>query len=112
MDDLPTLVLRASRCCLELLHDLNNFSPVEGVSLTLHMGVGAGKLSSFYAGGYNSKWEYFVAGPPIEQMSDAAEEATSGELVLSTYAYELLHEDARLNGLYAFDGRLLESTQT
>ena len=111
MDDLPTLVLRASRCCLELLHDLNNFSPVEGVSLTLHMGVGAGKLSSFYAGGYNNKWEYFVAGPPIEQMSDAAEEATSGELVLSTYAYELLEKDARLNGLYSFQGRLLESTQ-
>jgi len=111
MDDLPTLVLRASRCCLELLHDLNNFSPVEGVSLTLHMGVGAGKLSSFYAGGYNSKWEYFVAGPPIEQMSDAAEEATSGELVLSTHAYELLDRDARLNELYSFEGRLLESTQ-
>ena len=37
---------------------------------------GAGKLSSFYAGGYMGKWEYFVAGPPIEQMSDAAEEAS------------------------------------
>ena len=73
MDDLPTLVLRASRCCLELLHDLNNFSPVEGVSLTLHMGVGVGMMSEFYVGGCAGKWEYFVAGEPIEQMSEAAE---------------------------------------
>jgi len=41
----------------------------------------AGELSAFYVGGCGSKWEYFVAGEPIEQMSDAAEEATSGELV-------------------------------
>ena len=45
----PMLVIRASRCCLELLENLNNFSPVAGVVLKLHMGVGAGKLSSFCA---------------------------------------------------------------
>ena len=55
---------------------LNEFRPVEGVVLKLHMGVGAGKLSSFYVGGHAQKWEYFVAGEPIEQMSDATEEAT------------------------------------
>ena len=45
---LPLLVIRASRCCLQLLAELNEFRPVEGVLLKLHMGIGAGKLSSFY----------------------------------------------------------------
>ena len=82
---LPQLVLLASKCCLKLLEELNGREVVKGVSLKLHMGIGAGRLSSFYIGGHAGKWEYFVAGEPIEQMSDATEEATHGELFLSTY---------------------------
>ena len=63
-DSMAQLVFRASRCCLDLLNRLNNFSPVEGVVLKLHMGIGAGVLSSFYVGGHAGKWEYFVAGSP------------------------------------------------
>lgn len=82
---LPQLVLLASRCCLKLLDELNGREIVKGVSLKLHMGIGAGQLSSFYCGGHAGKWEYFVAGEPIEQMSDATEEATHGELFLSSH---------------------------
>ena len=90
-------MLRASACCLFLLETLNGFAPAEGVSLTLHMGVGVGLMSGFFVGGSAGKWEYFVAGEPIEQMSDAAEEATSGELVLSAPAYAALQaESARV----------------
>lgn len=89
-ESLPQLVLRASVCCLDLLKRLNNFSPVDGVTLRLHMGVGCGHISEFYVGGHGNKWEYFVAGEPIEQMSDATEEATHGQLVLSTAAYKVL----------------------
>lgn len=56
------LVARAAACCLSLLSSLNEYSPVEGVVLRLHMGVGAGELSEFYVGGHADKWEYFVAG--------------------------------------------------
>ena len=72
-------------------HD--KFIPVDGVELRLHMGIGAGDLDEFYVGGHNGKFEYFVAGEPIEQMSDATEEATHGQLVLSTHAYDLLKDD-------------------
>ena len=41
---LPGHVLRASQCCLHLLQKLDNFSPVDGVSLKLHMGIGAGTI--------------------------------------------------------------------
>jgi hypothetical protein len=36
-------------------------------------------------------WEFVVAGPPIDQMSDAANEAQSGELFLSTDALAILN---------------------
>ena len=92
---LPQLVLLASKCCLKLLEELNGREVVKGVSLKLHMGIGAGRLSSFYIGGHAGKWEYFVAGEPIEQMSDATEEATHGELFLSTYVRAKARPPAR-----------------
>lgn len=100
-------MLRAAACCLHLLQHLNNFSPAEGVTLTLHMGVGVGEMSAFYVGGNSHKWEYFVAGEPIEQMSDAAEEASSGELVISQAAIECLHYDD--DKTFELKGQRLES---
>ena len=44
-------MLRSAACCLYLLQNLNGFKPAEGVSLTLHMGVGVGLMSAFYVGG-------------------------------------------------------------
>ena len=69
-ETLAQLIFRASACCLHLLKTLNNYSPpgVDDVTLKLHMGIGAGTLSSFYLGGWEGKWEYFVAGEPIEQV--------------------------------------------
>jgi len=95
-EELPKLVLRATACCLALVQKYDNYAPTEGVSLTLHTGVGAGSLDAFYVGGTfdarvdRRKWEFFVAGEPIQQMSDACEEATSGEIMLSAAAFELL----------------------
>lgn len=93
---LARLVLRAARCCMSLLNELNEFSPVEGVLLTLHVGIGAGSLSGFCVGGVEGKWEYFIAGEPIEQMAEATDLAASGQLVLSKRAGSLLRLDAAL----------------
>lgn len=104
-------MLRAAACCLHLLATLNEYKPAEGVSLTLHMGVGVGPMSAFYVGGNGHKWEYFVAGEPIEQMSDAAEEATSGQLVLSIPAYQAFEDDQHAKSTYKLKGRTLKSGQ-
>ena len=38
-------VLRASACCIEIHKRLTNFNPgVEGVYLSLHIGLGAGSI--------------------------------------------------------------------
>ena len=112
---LPEQVLQAARCCLGMLQELPGFAPTRGVTLTLHMGIGAGRLTAFTVGGHLEKvwrpgvaslisitatltaspplfgqWEFFIAGEPIEQMSDAAErasaEVTSSALALSPAA--------------------------
>ena len=73
-ESLAELVIRASRCCLAMLAKHSNFKPrttdgavLEGIVLKLHMGVGAGRISSFIVGGHGpsldeKKWEYFIAG--------------------------------------------------
>jgi hypothetical protein len=53
---LPLQVLHAARCCMSMLNDLHGFSPTRGVTLTLHMGIGAGKLTAFTVGGHLEKW--------------------------------------------------------
>ena len=64
---LGALVLQASRCCLSLLAKLNNFSPpgVPDVCLTLHMGVGAGCLSSYVLAPFLHMWR-----PHFSYMSE------------------------------------------
>ena len=109
-ESLPQLVLRASVCCLDLLKRLNNFSPVDGVTLRLHMGIGCGDISEFYVGGHGNKWEYFVAGEPIQQMSDATEAATHGQLVLSSKAWEVINTE-EITSMKRLVGNVLESTQ-
>lgn len=110
-DSAAMLMLRSAACCLYLLQNLNGFQPAEGVQLTLHMGVGAGEMSGFYVGGCGNKWEYFVAGEPIEQMSDAAEEATSGQLVISAPALAAYQADSHVLDRFDLGGKTLESGQ-
>ena len=92
---LPEQVLQAARCCMAMLSQFHGYSPTKGVSLALHMGIGAGFIDGFIVGGVQNKWEFFIAGEPTEQMSDAGEIATSGELALSARF---------LMGLVAFHG--------
>lgn len=44
-ESLSTLVMRAVACNLQLIENLNNFSPTPGISLSMHSGIGVGELS-------------------------------------------------------------------
>ena len=94
-----TLVLRAVACNLALIENLNNFSPTPGITLSMHCGIGCGELSGLFVGGVQDCWEFFVAGVPIQQMSDACEESTSGQVVISSESYKLIDSIASGNVL-------------
>jgi len=86
------LVLRAVACCLTLIAKYSNFSPAEGIRLTIHCGIGVGTMSQIFVGGVENDWEFFVAGAPVKEMCDAATEAQSGQLVISPSACALLND--------------------
>ncbi|KAG8462766.1 hypothetical protein KFE25_004742 [Diacronema lutheri] len=88
---LHELLQDACRCCLELVTKYDDFPTIFSEhSLRLHAGLSAGEVCGCYTGGNQSMWEYVVAGPPIDQMSDAANEAASGELFVAREALALL----------------------
>ncbi|CAK0836095.1 unnamed protein product [Prorocentrum cordatum] len=101
--DAATAVAAACRCCLEVQSQVGSFgsTPVEGLSLTLHIGVGVGPLNLLQLGGLMNRWEYCAAGPPLEEVAVAEPLAKSGETVVSPSVVETLRA-AELHGEFAF----------
>jgi len=81
--------LRGAACCLEIHKRLHNFDTGEGgVHLTLHIGVGAGDIAILKVGGAQDRFEYVIAGTPMEQIAIAEPLAGSGETVLSPQCWD------------------------
>ena len=82
-NNLAACTLTACRVSLDLLNlDLS----AGGVQLSVHSGIGVGTLLGYHVGGLNGRWEYFIAGPVIEQFGSAEKEAEAGEVVISSEA--------------------------
>ncbi|CAE7832636.1 ADCY10 [Symbiodinium sp. CCMP2592] len=64
-------------------------TPVPGVVLTLHIGVGFGPLTLLQLGGVLDRWEFCAAGQPLE-VAIAEPLAHSGETVVSSSVQEVL----------------------
>lgn len=94
-----TAVLRASACCIEIHKRLHNFETgVDGVCLSLHIGVGCGEVRILQVGGETppdtpvARCEYIIAGPPLEQISVAEPLAKTGETCLSPQAWDFISD--------------------
>lgn len=92
---LQLATIRAAACCIEIHKRLHMFDTgVDGVRLCLHIGVGCGPVTILQVGGiippetHVPRFEYVVAGPPLEQISIAEPLASNGETVLSPQAWE------------------------
>lgn len=96
---MATAVLRASACCIEIHKRLHMFDVgVDGVRLCLHIGVGCGTVTFLQVGGavppetHVPRFEYIIAGNPIEQISVAEPLAKNGETCLSPQAWEFVKD--------------------
>jgi len=105
---MATAVLRASACCIEIHKRLHMFETlVDGVVLCLHIGVGCGPVTILQVGGVVPpetkvpRYEYVIAGPPLEQISIAEPLAKNGETCLSPQAWKFVRD-------VVTEGRLLE----
>lgn len=109
--DAGTAVDAACRCCLEVQSKVGKqvlpggtvfgSTPIEGLSLTLHIGMGVGKVNLLQLGGLLNRWEYCAAGPPLEEVASAEALAKSGETVVSRSVIETL-KDAELHRDFIF----------
>jgi class 3 adenylate cyclase len=105
---MTTAVLRSSACCIEIHKRLHMFDTgVDGVTLCLHIGVGCGNVTILQVGGVvppetkTPRFEYVIAGPPLEQISIAEPLAKNGETCISPQAWAYVHDSVQ-------EGRILE----
>lgn len=92
---LATAVLRACACCVEIHKRLHMYDTgVDGVRLSLKIGVGCGKVAILQVGGevppetHVPRCEYVIAGPPMEQIFAAERLVRNGETCLSPQAWD------------------------
>ena len=86
-ESIEMLTHRAVACALEQIQTLHNWDTKEGVMLQLHLGLGAGKVQGIDLGNPLRR-EFVVAGEPLKQLSDAEQQAESGQLVVSPEAWD------------------------
>eukprot|EP00929_Paragymnodinium_shiwhaense_P049582 TRINITY_DN25001_c0_g1_i2.p1 TRINITY_DN25001_c0_g1~~TRINITY_DN25001_c0_g1_i2.p1 ORF type:complete len:5372 (+),score=1274.22 TRINITY_DN25001_c0_g1_i2:529-16116(+) len=101
-------------CCLELQAKVDSFgqTPVPGLFLTLHIGVGFGKLNVFQLGGLMNRWEYCAAGAPLEDVSIAEPLAKTGETVVSPSVQRVLNEGRGFSVHDDFEFQGVEAPET
>jgi len=85
-------VTAACKCCLEVQREVGQVgkTPVDGVTLTLHCGVGFGNLNLLQLGGLLDRWEYCAAGTAIEGATAAEPLGKPDGTVLSPSVVEVL----------------------
>ena len=78
--------LRAAQCAMELQSKLNRYE-VSDCELFIKIALGYGQATSFHVGGVGGRWEFFVAGSPLVQVTVAEHQAKPGDVILSNAAY-------------------------
>ncbi|XP_026192791.1 uncharacterized protein LOC34622195 [Cyclospora cayetanensis] len=89
--------LMAAKCCMNLHQSLHKYpTGFAGKTLTLHIGAGFGLVTILQVGGIMDRWEYVVAGAPLEEISIAEPLASTGETVVSPTMAAAMHGVASL----------------
>jgi class 3 adenylate cyclase len=104
-------LLRACACsckCIQLLHNTN----VLGITLGLHVGIGAGPLRLMHVGGFNDSWQMVMCGPPLQQIETALDDSKTGEVVISTTAFGILKKLEGLSSLQISDASTIMAAAT
>jgi class 3 adenylate cyclase len=88
-ESIQVLTQRAVACALEQVERLHGWDTGQGVKLELHLGLGTGPVKGVDLGNHMRR-EFVVAGEPLKQLSEAEQQASSGQLVVSPAAWELV----------------------
>ncbi|MGZ4796989.1 MAG: AAA family ATPase [Acidimicrobiia bacterium] len=84
------VTLRATVCGLAIQRELDAYSTTEGIELSLHVAIGAGRAVAAAIGGFGQQWHFVLAGQPVQQIGGADAQAGSGEVVVSREAWRVI----------------------
>jgi class 3 adenylate cyclase/tetratricopeptide (TPR) repeat protein len=80
---------RASQCGLEIQKALKSYR-AGNVKLSLRVAVGAGAVNIIHVGGVFNRWEFLIAGKPLEQVGAVSDDIEPGTVGLSVEVLDLL----------------------
>jgi len=92
--DMKTAVLRATQCSIDLHETVRRYTEEDkdASGLSLHTCVGCGPLTSVHLGGVLGRYEYVIAGTPMDQIAEAENYSKSDMTVVSPEATALISD--------------------
>ena len=94
LEERTACALIASLCGRDLIQSCGTYTavhPVHQISLSLHCGVGVADVQCYWVG-KSGRWEFLITGDCLAQIASTEPEAKSGEIVISSQAYELVKD--------------------
>ena len=70
-------------------------------TLSIKISLGYGNVTTFHCGGERNRWEFFLTGPPLLQVTLAEHQANPGDVILSNEAWKMVMSNC--------DGKVLSS---
>ncbi len=102
--DLAYASWRATQCGLEIQQQLRDYE-ASGLPLKLRVAIGAGAINIAHVGGVFNRWEFLLAGKPLEQVGKVSDEIEPGFVGLSGELLDLISAiDANPQGEVIADG--------
>ena len=88
---MQTAIRQAGECALTMQAEMVDFATIQtaqGVaSLSMTVGIGAGRVIEAIIGGVLNRWEYVVGGDPLAQVALAERQAQPTQIILSPQAW-------------------------
>jgi class 3 adenylate cyclase/tetratricopeptide (TPR) repeat protein len=109
-DELVAGTARAVACGLELQKSLAGFDAGGGLTLSMKVSIGAGSIFSSHLGGVYERWEFLLAGTPLEQVGIANGLAKPGDVLVSPEAREILGSALEAEAVEADEGHAFRVT--
>jgi len=95
-EDLAFAAWRAAQCGLAIQEALKDYR-AGNVQLSLRVAIGAGSVNIIHVGGVYSRWEFLVAGKPLEQVGTVSDSIEPGFVGVSAEAWGYMQAHTSAN---------------